>query len=117
MTYVKIYPRRCMKTGKGMESGWLAFGTDTYSRQDYLVARLREAAGNPKNIYDEPLTDEWLLSTEWPDDWMYTEFPFDDQDDYGNPIGYTADGQVVRLTVPTYHVRHPLEEMPPPHNA
>lgn len=114
MTYIKIYPRKCMETGKGIESGYLVFETETYSRQDHLVARLREAAGHPKNIYDEPLTDDYLLDEEFPDDWMHTEFPFDQQDNDGNPIGYTADGQRVRLTVSTYQVRHPLKEIPTP---
>ena len=41
---------------------------------------------------------------------MYTHFDYDDVDDDGNPIAYTADGQVVKLNdIHTWHVRHPLE--------
>lgn len=109
--FIEIFPRKCMATGKGMHVGYLAFDTETYSTQDLLVTRLREAAGNPTNIYEEPLTDDFILDHEWPDDWMYTHFPFDEQDDDGNAIGYTADGQPVNLnTISTWGVRYPLHE-------
>jgi len=109
--FIEIFPRKCMGTGKGMHVGYLAFDTETYSTQDLLVARLREAAGNPTNIYEEPLTEDYLLDEEWPDDWVYTHFPFDDVDDDGNAIGYTADGQPVNLnSISTWEVRYPLHE-------
>ena len=99
-----------MSTGKGMYAGYLAFDTETYSTQDCLVARLREAANNPTNFYEEPLTDDWLLDEEWPDDWMYTHFEYDDVDDDGNPVAYTADGQVIKLNdIKTWQIRYPLE--------
>jgi hypothetical protein len=118
MKYCKLHSRKCSVTNKGISSGYLMNDTgEVFAAVSDLLVRLRERfEGDWTNMYGEPASDDFVLE-DTSEHWAWTVFPYDDQDSVGNPVAYTDDGQPVRLTVPTYEVRHPLEEFEPQHNA